>query len=103
MLVEDVLRESGYHVDTASEVAAALILLRQNSYDLLLTDGRLPDGSGFAVAHIAAERDIKVLVFTGYGMEFPDADRARFPVLAKPVRISELLLVIRHFLGEKIY
>jgi len=103
VLVEDVLRDAGYQVSAATDVATALTLLERDTYDLLLTDGRLPDGSGFTIARIAAERDIKVLVYTGYGMEFSDEERARYPVLAKPVRVSELLLVVGHFLGKKPY
>ena len=103
ILVEEVLRDAGYDVDATASVAAARALLGANFYDLVLTDGRLPDGTGFAIAQEAADKDIKVLVYTGYGREFSDEDRARYPVLAKPIRVSELLMVIRHFLGEKIF
>ena len=98
-LVEEVLRDEGFHVDAAATIRAAHDLLSGQDYDLVLTDGRLPDGTGYSVARAASAKDIKVLVYTGHGLEFSDKDRASYPVLAKPVRMSELLLVIRHFLG----
>ena len=43
------LETSGYAVDNAKTIKEALILFRKNSYDLLLLDVTLPDGSGFDV------------------------------------------------------
>jgi two-component system response regulator PilR (NtrC family) len=102
VLVEDVLRDAGYDVHTAVTVATAEALLASERFDLVLTDGRLPDGTGFSIAEKATEKDIMVLVYTGYGREFSVEERSLYPIMAKPVRPSELLVVIRHFLGEKI-
>jgi DNA-binding NtrC family response regulator len=102
LLLEEALRDEGYAVDGVDTIAAAHAQLAAVPYDLVLTDGRLPDGTGFSVAADATERGIKVLVYTGYGLEFSEKERARYPVLAKPVRISDLLVVIRHFRGEDV-
>jgi two-component system response regulator HydG len=102
VLVEDVLRDAGYEVRTAVDIATAEALLASERFDLVLTDGRLPDGSGFSIAEKATKNEIMVLVYTGYGREFSVEDRSLYPIMAKPVRPSELLVVIRHFLGEKI-
>jgi two-component system response regulator PilR (NtrC family) len=99
LLVDEVLRDAGYDVDTASDVATAEALLASERFDLVLTDGRLPDGTGFSIAAKATEQDIKILVYTGYASEFSVEERSLYPILAKPVRPSELLLVIRHFLA----
>ena len=99
LLVDGVLRDAGYDVDTASDVATAEALLASERFDLVLTDGRLPDGTGFSIAAKATEQAIKILVYTGYGSEFSVEERSLYPILAKPVRPSELLLVIRHFLA----
>ena len=98
------LRETrAIRVNAVTNIEAAQCLLCSNRYDLVLTDGRLPDGTGFSVARKATEKEIKVLVYTGFGPEFSDAERALYPIMAKPVRVSELLVVVRHFLGESIY
>ena len=43
------LEASGYMVDNAKTVKEALALFRKNTYDLLLLDVTLPDGTGFDV------------------------------------------------------
>ena len=40
------LEASGYMVDNAKTVKEALALFRKNTYDLLLLDVTLPDGTG---------------------------------------------------------
>ena len=45
------LEASGYMVDNAKTVKEALALFRKNTYDLLLLDVTLPDGTGFDVCN----------------------------------------------------
>jgi two-component system response regulator PilR (NtrC family) len=56
--VEDVLRDAGYDVHTAVNIATAEALLASERFDLVLTDGRLPDGTGFSIAEKATEKNI---------------------------------------------
>ena len=98
LIVEDALREAGYAVDSTGTVAGGQSLLDAGTYDLLLSDGRLPDGNGFSIAIKAAAKGVRVLIYTGYLYEYSEADRARFTVLAKPIRISQLLQLIRNSL-----
>jgi DNA-binding NtrC family response regulator len=91
LLVKDTLRDAGYAVESAGTVAGGQSLLDAGTYDLLLTDGHLPDGSGFAIATKAATMGVKVLIYTGYIYEYPEEERARFTVLAKPIRLARLL------------
>ena len=102
ILVEGALEDEGFDVDTASTVGGARQLLATNRFDLVFTDGRLPDGDGFSLVAEASAIGMKVLVYTAYGSEFSVSNRANYPVLAKPVRISELIFIIRHFLGENV-
>jgi DNA-binding NtrC family response regulator len=90
-LQEDTLQEAGYAVEAAGTVAGGRSLLNAGTYDLLLTDGRLPDGSGFSLAAEAAAKGVRVLIYTGYIYEYPEEERARFTVLAKPLRLAQLL------------
>ena len=66
LLITDALRDEGFHLDIADNVAGALALLATASYDLVLTDGRLPDGTGLDVAERATECGTRVLLYTGY-------------------------------------
>ena len=56
LLWEHVLIDADYDVDTAGTVAAACDCLRRRGYDLVLTDGRLADGDGMAVADTAGQK-----------------------------------------------
>ena len=94
-LLEHVLIQGGYRVSAAQTAGEAHRLMLQDSFDLVLADGRLPDGSGIAVADAAVERGIKVLILSGYIFQFPAADLQRHDYLMKPVRPEELLDRVR--------
>jgi DNA-binding NtrC family response regulator len=95
LLIEDVLQDAGYAVESADTVAGAQSLLDAGNYDLLLTDGRLPDGNGFSIATKAATKGVKVLIYTGYSYEYSEEDRTRFIILMKPLRLARLLQSIQ--------
>jgi DNA-binding NtrC family response regulator len=91
LLLEHVLLGAGYEVDTAATVAAANERLDENSYHLVLADGRLDDGTGMMVAERATEAGSKALIITGYAFDLPREQLDRYEYLLKPVRPSELL------------
>jgi DNA-binding NtrC family response regulator len=93
-LVEMVLVDEGYEVDATDSVAGALSLLDNQSYDLLFTDGMLPDGTGFMIAEKAKQRDIKVVIFTGFADVFPAEELARYTVLRKPADMNDLVQTV---------
>jgi len=63
-----ILVPEGYGVDTASSVAEALGLLEKNTYDLLITDLKMPgiDGLEFMKQVRTKDPDINIVVITGY-------------------------------------
>jgi len=95
LLVEHALQDAGYAVESAGTVAGGQSLLEAGTYDLLLTDGRLPDGNGFSIATTAAAKGVQVLIYTGYMYEYYEEERARFTVLTKPIRLARLLQSIQ--------
>ena len=101
VLMEHVLIGDRYEVDPAATVAAADALLRRRHYDLVLADGVLPDGTGMEVARQAQRSGTPAIIITAYAFRLPKADLARFEVLLKPVRPSELLQAVEQALrGE---
>jgi diguanylate cyclase (GGDEF)-like protein len=68
-IFSDILREDGYLVDTASSGNAALDMIAQNQYQLVVTDMVLQDISGLDILSRAKQMDsdIEVIVVTGYG------------------------------------
>lgn len=103
-LYELTLVREGLAVETASSVASAWQRLSATSYDLLITDMRLPDGSGLDLIRRleAAQRRERVLVITAFG----SADNAvealkagAFDYLAKPVDLRRFRQVVASALG----
>lgn len=88
------LRRWGYDVHTASTVQAALQLARQETFDVLISDLALPDGSGREImAEVKARYGMRGVALSGYGTE-ADAERSRAAGfgehLVKPINFPEL-------------
>jgi len=97
-LVTTLLRQAGWDVDVATGGHAALERLRRARYDLVVSDMRMPDGSGEALFHaaIAERRDLaaRFLFMTGdtanpAAWEFLEDSHAH--VLEKPFTAQALL------------
>ncbi|HUK60943.1 MAG TPA: response regulator [Stellaceae bacterium] len=94
LLLEHVLRDAGYEVDSTDTVVVARRHLAAQDYTLVLADGVLTDGSGITVADDAVARGIKTLVITGYMLRLDKDALARHEFLMKPVRPQELLSAV---------
>ncbi|APV50147.1 sigma-54-dependent Fis family transcriptional regulator [Betaproteobacteria bacterium GR16-43] len=93
------LSRMGVDADTAASVAEAQEALKERTYDLCLTDMRLPDGDGLAVLKHISEHygNTPVAVITAYG----STDNAvaalkagAFDYLAKPIKIEQLRPIV---------
>lgn len=67
--LEETLKRKGYVVDIAEDGKQALSSLKKNTYDLVITDMKMPDLSGLAVLKKAKELSPQtvVLVMTAFG------------------------------------
>lgn len=100
--IRDVLTGYGCEVETASDGAAAMELIQQKPFDLVLSDIKMPVKSGYEVfaAAKAANPETPVILTTGFGYD-PNhcIVRARreglSAVLFKPFKVDQLLLEIR--------
>ena len=99
VLLEHVLFDAGYEVDSTATIAEARSLLDSVNYDLLLADGRLPDGTGMELAVRAEANGAKILIITGYAFQLAEQDLGRYDFLMKPVRPTELIQAIERCLG----
>jgi len=66
-------------------------LLREKSFDLALIDIQLPLFSGIALAEIAANENVPVLLLAGHPAALDALERYDFPFLAKPFSVEHLL------------
>jgi len=92
------LSKMGYHVLTAATVKAALAVIDEQPFDLLVTDLGLPDGEGYDVMrHLRTRSEIPGIVMSGFGME-EDMRRSRAAGFAehlvKPITIPHLVAAI---------
>jgi len=100
LLIEEILIMSGHCVAVAETVAAGSTLLDAGpSYDLTITDDRLPDGNGLTIANCATEHGIKVIIISGFLAEYPADQLLPYITLAKPFRMSQLTAAIAHVLS----
>ena len=99
-LMEMTLMKMGLHVQTAVGVEDAKDKLDNNDYSLVLTDMRMPDGSGLEVVQYIDELmlDTPVAVITAFG----NADQAvealnagAFDYLQKPITLSQLRSLVK--------
>ena len=99
------LRASGHEVDVAATGIEAVVLLKKKTYDLLITDLMMPEGSGFEVIQHLRKRKmmIPVLICSGYVSEKKGADKSlegfRFSALSKPFRPEALLAAVQTLLA----
>lgn len=94
------LRRSGHIVNTASSVAAAKAEAATFTFDLLISDIGLPDGTGNELMEfLHAHYGLQGIALTGYGME-EDERRAQqsgfIAHLTKPVDFSQLRRTLEH-------
>ena len=91
------LGKKGFGVDTAADIAAGRRLLAEGSYDLVLSDMRLPDGDGTDLLQWIAERGVAIPVIReALDAPHPEtampASAAMAPAPAKPRRKGDRAL-----------
>ncbi len=98
-LYELTLLREGYQVAAAGTLAEARDLLRRQRYGAVITDMRLPDGSGLEVLHLlrAAARPERCVVMTAYGSAENAVEALKagaFDYLTKPVDLKQFRAVV---------
>ena len=94
------LARMGLETHCAASAGEAFTLLAQNSYDLCLTDMRLPDGDGLSVLDYVAKNHsgMPVAVITAHGSTenaVAALKAGAFDYLAKPVSLNQLRTLVR--------
>lgn len=107
-MTEDILTRNRVRCDTCQEVQELTARMREQKYDLLITDIRMPKISGFDLlellrsSNIGSSRTIPVLALTAQA----DCQESDFIAqgfagsLYKPFSITELLLAIQRCIGK---
>ena len=98
-LYELTLLREGYHVDAAGTVAAAQLQLADKRFDAVITDMRLPDGTGLDVLQTLAHqgRAERCVMITAYGSPENAVEALKagaFDYLTKPVDLKQFRAVV---------
>lgn len=106
-LIADVLGGEGYDVDTAPHGVAALERLAQRTYDVVLSDLRMPELDGLGLFREIEQRYPDLLhrfVFITGTSEHADyqgfIDDVKVPVLTKPFDMMDLVRVVQELLAD---
>jgi two-component system response regulator PilR (NtrC family) len=104
-LYELTLLREGYDLDTAGTVQEALLHLKDRTYSAVITDMRLPDGTGLDVLRWLEEsnRREKAIVITAYGSSENAVEALKagaYDYLTKPVDLKQFRGVVASALGR---
>jgi DNA-binding NtrC family response regulator len=99
-----ILSDNGYQVSTSDNVTNAKKLILESVFDLILSDFKMPDGTGLDVAESARKflPDAAIFIMTAYADVQSVIDSMRVGVvdyILKPINVEALLRKIR-FLDE---
>ncbi|HEY0386536.1 MAG TPA: response regulator, partial [Pyrinomonadaceae bacterium] len=109
LLLRKLVARMGYQVEIAPDAHAALEILREQKFDLLLTDWSMPEMNGGELLAVLKEdeqlRAIPTIILTGH-----DTDHARDEAravgcdrfLVKPIKRDELQRVILELLPARV-
>lgn len=100
--IQDVLRKFQVVVTLASGGEEAIGLVEQNDYDLIVSDIRMPDKSGYDIFAAARKKSqtLPVILMTGFGYD-PNHSVVRasqeglHAVLFKPFKVAQLVAEVR--------
>jgi DNA-binding NtrC family response regulator len=105
-MLRDFLRDEGYPVSEAENGESALKQVRENYFDLVLTDYKMPRMDGMALLQAAKQLnpDLDVVMMTAFGtietaVEAMKAGASDY--IAKPIDLDELRLLIDRISGRR--
>src|SRR6185295_6392738 len=104
-LYELTLLREGYDIETAATVEEALLHLKDRTYSAVITDMRLPDGTGLDLLRRLEEtgRREKAIVITAYGSAENAVEALKagaYDYLTKPVDLKQFRAVVASALGR---
>jgi two-component system response regulator HydG len=105
LALKRILRAEGLHVEDAANAIEALALARRMPFDLVITDLVMPGPDGLSLLSNlkTIESPPKVILITAYGewdTYLAAMNEGAFDYLTKPLKRNQIVLLVRHALGE---
>ena len=99
----DLLSEAGYEVESARNGEEAIAMAREYSFDIVITDLKMPKGDGIQVLEQIKKIDNRtiVIICTGYGTVDTAVKAMKlgaYEYITKPIKIEEIKLVVQRAL-----
>ncbi len=105
-LLENLLSRKGYQVATAFAGSSAIVKIKEQDFDLVLSDYRLPDRDGFDILKRVHQKDptVPVIIMTAY-KELDTAIKliksGAFDYITKPLIPEEVLELIKNAITQR--
>jgi len=104
-VLKDILGNEGFKVDEASDGEEGLQKFKQQTYDLILCDIKMPklDGLEFLDAVVGINAEIPVIMISGHGNIETAVDAVKkgaYDYISKPPDLNRLLITIRNALDK---
>ena len=105
-MLQNFVQKNGHEITAASNIKTGLKFLEQNTFDLLLLDYRLPDGTGMDILADIREKGklIPAIMMTSFNDVRTAVKAIRsgaFDFITKPVNPDELLMIMGAALNDK--
>lgn len=104
-VLRDILENEKYQVDDAANGPAALQMLKEQEYDAVLCDIKMPDMDGIEVLEqVKASSDTPVIMISGHGTIDTAVDaikKGAFDFIQKPPDLNRLLITVRNALDKQ--
>ncbi|MCK5420990.1 MAG: sigma-54-dependent Fis family transcriptional regulator, partial [Deltaproteobacteria bacterium] len=99
----DLLSEAGYEVESATNGEEAIAMAREYTFDIVITDLKMPKGDGIQVLEQIKKIDNRtiVIICTGYGTVDTAVKAMKlgaYEYITKPIKIEEIKLVVQRAL-----
>ena len=91
MLVEDMLSDAGCEMIAARDVAHAMALVDEETFNAAILDVNLDGETSYPVAELLRSRGKPFLFATGYGLRGLRPEYRDHPVISKPYQQNELI------------
>lgn len=104
-VLRDILENEGYQVSDVPSGVEALEVLKDNEFDAILCDIKMPDMDGIEVLeHIKTMCDTPVIMITGHGTIDTAVDafkKGAFDFILKPPDLNRLLITLRNAVDKQ--
>lgn len=104
-VLRDILENEKYQVDDAANGPAALEMLKEQEFDAILCDIKMPDMDGIEVLEqVKATSDTPVIMISGHGTIDTAVEaikKGAFDFIQKPPDLNRLLITVRNALDKQ--